>query len=193
MKQRVFIVHGWGASPEREWFPWLKDQLQAQDIEVFIPAMPDTNHPTIETWIGTLHEAVGDLRDTDIFVGHSIGCQTILRYLEQEASRPIKGFISVAGWMTLQNLENKEEEEIAKPWLETPIDFDVVRERVQRSIAIFSDNDPYVPLQENMDVFAQQLGAQVIVEHGKGHFSEDSNIFELPIVRDTILAFIHQL
>lgn len=192
MKQRVFVVHGWSASPEREWFPWLRDQLQAQNVEVLIPAMPDTNHPTIDAWVGALRESVGDLQDTDIFVGHSIGCQTILRYLEREATRPIGGFISVAGWITLQNLENREEEAIAKPWLETPINFGAVREMLGRSVAIFSDNDPYVPLQENMTIFAQQLGVQVIVEHDKGHFSEDSDIFELPIVRDTILAFIHQ-
>ncbi|MCR3908893.1 alpha/beta hydrolase [Aeromonas hydrophila] len=37
---RVFIVHGYTASPHSHWFPWLKARLEARDIRVEVLAMP---------------------------------------------------------------------------------------------------------------------------------------------------------
>lgn len=190
MRRRVFVIHGWGAGPDRGWFPWLRHALEGYDVDVIIPAMPDTNHPTIAAWVGALQGAIGEPRSTDIFVGHSIGCQTILRYLAQERAAQSAGLICVAGWFTLRNLENKEEELIAAPWLSEAIDFDAVRQRTGPITAIFSDTDPYVALTENRDIFERALGAQSIIEHNMGHFSEDNNVYELPVVRDQIVALL---
>lgn len=191
MKQRVFVVHGWAAAPDREWFPWLTAALAPSGVEVIIPAMPDPLRPRIDTWVAHLRQTVGTVRDTDIFVGHSIGCQTIMRYLESEKGATIKGLICVAGWFTLHNLENKEEELIAQPWVIAPIDLDVVKLAARSIIAIFSDTDPYVALEENKRLFEDKLGACCIVEHNKGHFSEDNSIYELPVVRDQILSLLN--
>lgn len=186
MQRRIFVVHGWDAAPDREWFPWLRGQLEKHGFEVIIPAMPDTEHPVIDAWVETLSAVVGPLRESDIFIGHSIGCQTILRLLQRQESS-VAGLICVAGWFTLRNLENDEEERIARPWVETPIDFAAVSRVVRRTIAIFSDTDPYVELASNQEVFERQLGAAIIVEHDKGHFSETNGIYELPVVRDMVL------
>lgn len=190
MRRRVFVIHGWGAGPEREWFPWLRYELERYDVDVIIPAMPDTNHPVIATWVNALQGVIGKPRSTDIFVGHSIGCQAILRYFAQERTAQSAGLICVAGWFTLRNLENEEEESIAAPWLSESIDFDAVRQRTGPITAIFSDTDPYVALTENRDIFERALGAQSIIEHNMGHFSEDNNIYELPVVRDQIVALL---
>ena len=80
MNPRVFIVHGWGAYPQDDWIPWLKGQLEDKGCEVYNPSMPDTEHPQIETWLSFLANLVGDVDENTYFVGHSIGCQTILRY-----------------------------------------------------------------------------------------------------------------
>ena len=56
-----------------------------------------------------------------------------------------------------------------------------------KSIAIFSDNDPWVPL-DNQDDFRDKLGSEIIIEHAKGHFSGgDNKCFELPIVLEKVL------
>ena len=82
--KRIFLIHGWGGSPENDWFPWARETLKDR-FEVFVPKMPETEHPKIEPWVDTLSRAVGELRESDIFVGHSIGCQTILRFLERSS------------------------------------------------------------------------------------------------------------
>lgn len=192
MKRRIFIIHGWDATPSTDWFPWLKEQLEAYDLEVHVPAMPDPSHPVIDTWVGVLAAAVGELRDTDIFVGHSVGCQTILRYLETQAGNDIHvPVICVAGWFTLNGLDTEEEKQIARPWLETSIDFDAIKDMCEPLDVILSDDDPYVALSEHKRLFEDLLGGFVFVQHNMGHFSIDhGGVRELPIVRDIIVELI---
>lgn len=180
---RAILVHGWGGSPQRDFFPWLTDELKKKGYEVVVPEMPDTENPKMESWIPKLAEVVGSLREEDILIGHSIGCQTIIRFLATLDKGKADKVILVAPWgSALSNLSGNEEEEIAKPWKETPIDFEKAKIRANSFVAILSDNDPYVPLKENSELFKNQLGAEIIVEHNKGHFNPDDGVTELPIL-----------
>jgi len=93
----------------------------------------------------------------------------------------------VAGWLEkLESLYEEEEIEIAKPWLETPIDFDNIKKRTKNIVAIFSDDDEFVPLY-NVDKFKEKLGAKTIVEHAKGHINGEAGIKEIPIALEELL------
>ena len=81
MSKRVFIVHGWDGYPEEGWFPWLKKELEAKDFEVYVPQLPDAENPRIYKWVPKLAEIVGVPDEQTYFIGHSMGCQTIARYL----------------------------------------------------------------------------------------------------------------
>lgn len=181
MTKRVFLIHGWDGFPKNNWFPWLKSKLKKKKFEVIVPEMPNSEEPKIEPWVAKLREVVGKAREGDYFVGHSIGCQTIMRYLQTLDSEKVGGVVFVAGFVNLPNLETDEDKEIAKPWLETEIDFDKVKDKAGEIVALFSDNDPDVPLSDK-DIFEEKLGAKIIVEHEKGHFSDDSGVLELPVV-----------
>ena len=186
MKKRAFIIHGWGASPRDDWFPWLKGELEQEGFEVFVPEMPNTEEPKIEEWVPFLADLVGEPDENTYFVGHSIGCQTITRYLEKFDNVKVGGIVFVAGWFNLVNLETKEEEEIAKPWTETPINLEKVKNNSKKIVAIFSDNDPVAPLSDN-EIFKKELDAEIIIEHNKGHFNKSDGVIELPIVLEKIL------
>ena len=145
--------------------------------------MPDTNEPKIEAWINHLSKTVGKVDQETYFIGHSIGCQTILRFLEElPANRKVSKVIMVAPWLKLTNLSGDEAWEIAKPWLETPIDFEKVKTKAKEFICIYSDNDKWVPLFENKKFFEEKLQAQSVVEQGKGHFTDSDEIKELPLL-----------
>ena len=188
--KRVFIVHGWDGFPEEGWFPWLKKELEAKGFEVQVPAMPEADKPRIYNWIPELKKAVGTPDAETYFVGHSMGCQAIARYLEAlPETVKVGGAVFVAGFFKrLKDIEVEEEvREIAKHWLETPLDLQIVRTHLPKSIAIFSDNDPFVTL-DNQDDFREILGAEIIIEHEAGHFSGlGDGIKELPIVLEKIL------
>lgn len=184
--KRVFIIHGWSGSPEEGWFPWLRDELRSRGIFVSVPDMPNPDEPIIEDWIHRLDEVVGNPDVDTFFVGHSIGRQAILRYIER-SGEPIGGAVFVAGWLYLQNINTDEERRISKPWLETPIDLHMVRTSVPSSIAIFSDDDPVVPLEKNRSMFASQLDSRILIESGKGHIGGDDGVTILPSALTSLL------
>ena len=182
---RAFIIHGWYGSPKGDWIPWLTEQLKSKGYEVTAPGMPNTDNPKINPWVNKLKEAVGKLEKDDVLIGHSIGCQTILRFLETlQSDEKVNKVIFVAPWMKLANLLGDEEWKIAKPWLETPIKLNKVKTKAKSFIALFSDNDPWVPLKENVKVFREKLNPKIAILKNKGHFSEDEGVKELPEILD---------
>ncbi|OGI69581.1 hypothetical protein A2824_02775 [Candidatus Nomurabacteria bacterium RIFCSPHIGHO2_01_FULL_42_16] len=182
-KKRVYIIHGWGFKPKQNWYPWLKEKLEKEGFEVFAPQMPDSDEPKIEAWVDRLEGIVGKPDEQTYFAGHSIGCQTILRYLEKQDQK-VGGVVCVAGWFNLAGLEEEGEEvvDIARPWIETPIDFGKVKHIAPKIKVILSDNDPYGFVEENKKIFEEKLGAKVTILKNKGHFTEVDGIIEFPEV-----------
>ena len=83
MPKRVFIIHGWeGNANSKDWIPWLSRKLKSRGFKVNAPNMPNTNEPKIRSWVRYLEKRVGKPDSETYFVGHSLGCQAILRYLE---------------------------------------------------------------------------------------------------------------
>ena len=78
--KKAYIIHGWGGNPQESWLPWLKEELEKRNFKVNIIKMPNPNHPTIKSWVGKLEKVVKADSETYL-IGHSICCQTILRYL----------------------------------------------------------------------------------------------------------------
>ncbi|MES2622971.1 MAG: alpha/beta hydrolase [Patescibacteria group bacterium] len=180
----VIIVHNWGGTPESNWYPWLQSELENEGHEVLALQMPDTDAPVMNVWVQTLIDAVG-IPDADTyFVGHSIGCQAILRYLDS-VETSIGGAIFVAGWFDLINLETEEEMEIAKPWIETPIDLPKVATMIPESVLFISENDPFGCMDENIDGF-NILGSKIISVTNAGHFTAEDGWNEVPDVLEEL-------
>lgn len=173
MNKRVIIVHGWSGSSDRDFLPWAKEELEKKGYEVIVPNMPETDYPKIENWVPYLAKVVGEAREDDILIGHSMGCQTILRFLESlPKGKKVDKVILVAGFGPYLKGLTEKEQSIAQPWIDAPLNLDQVRTKSNTFIAIFSDNDPYVPLEENRKLFEEKLGAQIFTEHNKGHFNQ---------------------
>lgn len=171
MRPRVFIIHGWDDSPHNGWFSWLQKRLTEHGVEVHAPAMPDAAHPDIETWVTFLKHLVGVPDAQTYFIGHSIGCQTILRYLQVLPNEVrVGGVVMVAGWVTLkpEAMEDEATEAVALPWLQRPLDWFKIRRHVSSVTAIMSDNDQFVPIEDGQ-VFVRELGAHLVVEHQQKH------------------------
>ncbi len=188
MNKRAIIVHGWDGTPETAWFPWLKKELESKGFKVTVPQLPDPGTPRIENWVPKLAEVVGTPDENTYFVGHSMGNQAIARYLESlpEGTR-VGGAVFVAGFFKhITNTDNNASEtETRKHWLEAKLDLKKVRSHLPKSIAIFSDDDPFVPL-DNQNDFRDKLGSKIIIEHAKSHFSK--GMLELPSALEAVLS-----
>ena len=82
MQKRVFLIHGWDGRPDNHWFPYLSLELKANGFDVSAPQMPHAAEPKVGEWLSFLREYVGKPDEQTYFVGHSLGCIAIARYLE---------------------------------------------------------------------------------------------------------------
>lgn len=179
-KKRCIIVHRWDGTPDSDWYSWLKKELVIRGFNVVTPKMPNTSEPKIEEWVSHLKKIVGVPDENTYFIGHSIGCQAIMRYLETlPKGTKIAGVIFVAGWFALKNLEDEDVEEIARPWLTTPINFSRIKDMTSNTTVFLSTNDYYNCVKENESSFKNNLGAKVIILKDRGHFTADDGITEL--------------
>ena len=176
--KRVVIVHRWSGGAYEDWRPWLKSKLEKMGYKVFLPDMPDADEPIIEKWVNKLADVVSTPDLDTYFIGHSIGCQTILRYLETIDSK-VGGALFVAGWFNLENLEDGEVVEIAKPWIEIPINIEKIKSVLPKSTLMISKDDPYGAFKENIDKFSQFVSHTYVFDHS-GHFieSKDQSILD---------------
>ncbi len=173
--KRVFLIHGCSGSPDGGWFSWLKKVLAEKGYTVVAPLMPNPETPKIEEWVVRLAKVVSEPDKSTYFVGHSIGCQTIIRYLETIAPQKVGGVFFVAGWFNFKQMEGVEEEMVAQSWIKTSIDFAKVKMTTKNFFALFSTNDPWVPTTD-AELFQKNLGAEIFVIQNKKHFNEEEKI-----------------
>lgn len=185
MKRRAILVHGWEGYPDEGWRPWLKGELEQRGFEVIIPAMPETATPTLETWLSFLTQIVGNPHEYTYFVGHSLGCITILRYLETLGDRQlVGGVVLVAGFG--HDLEYESYKGELSSFFKAPLEWEKIKKHSKKFVAIHSTDDPYVSLKHNK-LFQEKLGANSIIAEKMKHFSGSDGITKLPIVLRELL------
>jgi hypothetical protein len=183
--KRAVIIHCWEGTPEYCWYPWLKRELESFGFKVEVPAMPDSEHPKQGAWIRSMKKILKEPDKELILIGHSVGCITIMRYLESlKKGQKIGGTVFVAGFT--DDLGYKE----LKNYFKTPINYRSIKSHCPKFISIHSDNDPFVAL-KHADVLNKKLDAEIIVKQNMGHFSgevdDEQSCSELPEVFDAVL------
>lgn len=191
--KKVYLIHGWDGSPDEPMHVWLKNNLDAKGFEVIAPLMPNPETPKITEWLEKLQQVVGVPDESTFFVAHSIGCQAILRYLATLSDEvKVGGMFFIAPWMFLNQDAIAEEGEdslaVAREWENPELNWDKLRTQTQKIVCIFSDNDPFV-LAENQKIFADNLGAKIIIESSKGHFTEEDGVVDNPTIAQEIIKY----
>ena len=195
MRKRVFIVHGYQGYPQEAWQPWLKAELEARGYDVSLPSMPNPDWPIIPEWIGFIAKMVGEPDPETVMIGHSLGSQAVMRYLELlgAADKSVGKTVLVASGFPI-GLPDDEAERMAGddkvliPWLATGVDPKKVRKAAGKCIVILSDDDPIIPVGEATEAFRANLGAEIVIEHSRGHLNEDSGLTELPSARQAVVS-----
>lgn len=186
-KQRVFIIHGWEGYPEEGWFPWLKRELESRGFEVFAPQMPNPAEPQLNEWLNKIKGIVGQPDERTFFVGHSLGCYTIAKYLEGlEAGLKVGGAVLVAGFSGRLNIPEIEN------FYKNPLDWEKIKNHTKKFVAIHSDDDFYVPIERGEEL-KEKLGAKLIIQKRMKHFSGGEGISELPIALDSLLEIVNSV
>ena len=162
-----FIIHGAYGSPEENWFPWLRKELEKMGHKIIIPQFPTPENQTLDNWLKVMDEYKEYLSGETIVIGHSIGSGFLLNVIER-LETPIKAAFLVSGWT---GLLNHPLDEINKTFIDREFNWEKIKNNCNRFFVINSDNDPYVPLSLGQ-VLANNLGTELIVVNNGGHINE---------------------
>ena len=182
MNRRI-LLHGWAGHPDKGWKPWLKQELESRGWQVIAPQLPHANKPVREEWLATLAEAVGTTDEQTYFIGHSLGCYTFLKCIEQlPPDAKIGGGVMVAGFAG----QLKHPIPVLEKFYEDGLDWQAICSHQGRYAAIYSERDDYVRVESAFE-FEKQLGATLIKNNDWEHFSASEGITELPDALTAIL------
>lgn len=183
---QVIVVHGYTASPEENWFPWIQQQAQQQQVSLKVLRLDPSTTPRLEDWERQMAEQIDGIDEHSIFIGHSLGCIATLHYLtHQLAQQQIKQLVLVAGFNgRLGRLDE------VNPFIDAAqIDFDLLKRQIQHRVVIYSEGDDRVEPKWSLEQ-AQSLDAEIIRAHHQGHFIDSEGCTELPEVWQAIQPYV---
>lgn len=182
MTKRVFIIHGWGSEPNAGWQPWLNNELSQRGFAVRTPAMPNAQHPKLHRWVEELTKMVGTPDRDCHFVGHSLGCAAILRYIESLPEGSHTGnVVLVAGFMDDLGIP-----EIVE-FVNAPFNDEEINDRAATIYSIHSDADPYISNDKFRRLDTVFRTKKIIVKGG-GHLSGANGWYTLPEALKTLVG-----
>ena len=164
----VLILHGTDATPDSNWFMWLKGKLVGRGYHVWLPQLPSSDKPSTKTYTKFLLANKKFKFDEDtILIGHSSGAVEILNLLQH---LPIKAHIKAA--VLVSAFKDDLGRDDLSDLFSEPFDFEKIKQHCGKFSFIHSDDDPYCPL-EHAQYLAAETNGEVMVFEGQGHFNTD--------------------
>lgn len=151
------------------------EKLEKRHIYACSLPMPSPESPIRSEWVDEVVRVTERFAGDDIYlVGHSLGATTILRYLEDDRSRNVRGAVLVAG-----AISGNERSGAIDAFFESGYDFEKIRSKCDRFVVIHGDDDKRVPLSDAVTVAGELDGKLIVIENG-GHLNAESGFLELP-------------
>lgn len=162
----VTILHGYGVTPEKMWFPWIHRELERRGYAVNVPHLPDSLRPDYRKWRAAASVLARNWDEGTLVIGHSVGGAFALRLIEREAKSRIAGLVMVASPITaIVNV---------KPYVRffaQPIDWERIRKAAKQVAVIHAKNDPLVSYDHAIR-YGEALDVLPTIVPTGGHFIE---------------------
>lgn len=185
IKRRALLLHGTDGSPDYNWFPWLRSQLEMRGYDVYCPLLPENHTPNSQVYDEFLRNSGWDFRG-NIIIGHSSGATTALNLLNADWFPAQRRVILVGTFLNerlLPGIEWYEPGQFDGLFPESGFGEYIIKQKSDSFVFIHGHNDPYCSVKDAVDLANKLGGDMVVVEDGL-HLS--SNRRELP----EILPFI---
>lgn len=82
--KKALILHGFEASSQSNWFPWLAGELSERGWKVLVPDLPNSASPNFDETMEFLRLHTADFEEEDIVIGHSLGAFWALKLAEEK-------------------------------------------------------------------------------------------------------------
>lgn len=173
MANNAFIFHGTGGYPEENWFPWLKGELEAKGVKVFVPKFPTPEGQSLEAWLKVLEPLMAKINQETILIGHSAGGLFLLKVLEK-LTPPVKAAVFVGTPVGIKPIKFYDSD---LAFAGFNFDWPKIKSAAKNFIVYHSDNDPYVSLGNGQEL-AKHLGVDLTFIPNAGHFNKAAGYTE---------------
>lgn len=174
MKENCIILHGSFGSKDGNWFPWLKQQLEANGKFVNVPQMPiGVGNQNFESWSKVLNNLA--INENTTIIAHSVSPIFICKYIIINKIK-VKKLILVCGFNNYLVGDHNFDEVNAPMFIDNYID---VKKYCNDIVCYYSDNDPYVRFEVEKEFADTISNKQYIIKNG-GHLNDESGytVFE---------------
>ena len=178
----AFIIHGTEGSPQGNWFPWLKKELEKLGYRVFVPAFPTPDRQNLTNWLKTFEEYKQYIDSDTVFVAHSLGPAFVFNLLEQSNVKVNVCFL-VAGFTG--PIGNSHYDKLNRTFTEREFDWSKIRANCKTFVVINAKDDPYVPYQKGEDL-AKNLRVKAIILEKGGHLNAEFGYTTFPYLLEQI-------
>lgn len=177
---KIIVIHGNGYStPNDNWIPFVKAQLEAAGYIVITPQFPDAPHAREKYWIPFLKDTLNADEDT-ILIGHSSGALAALRFAEKNK---IYGSVLIAAMHTDLGIES----ERVSGYYNRRWDWETIKNNQQWILQFASKDDPWIPIAEPRHIH-KQLSTEYYEFANQGHFGGDYHKPTFPELVDAVKA-----
>lgn len=176
MKNNYFLIHGSFGSPFVNWLPWLRKELEKDELVVYTPDFPTgVGYQNYDNWSRLLKTYVdsGLIDEKTIIYAHSIAPVFICKFLIENKIK-VKRLIFVCGFNNYMGINEEYDNVNRTMYLDNLED---IKNYCNDIVCYYSDNDPYVRYDTEKD-FADKISTkQVCIKNG-GHLNSESNYSE---------------
>jgi len=181
-KYDVVILHGTCGSPEGDWFPWLKRELEAAGHDVYVPRFPTPEGQSVRNWCRVLDEEAPRFGKNTILIGHSCGAAYLLHILEVIAE-PVAQAVFVSGFA--DKLDDDFLDMVHETFVNHDFDWETIRRNAGKMTLFHGDNDLCVPL-ELAQKLSKKLKTPLTIIPGGGHLCAESGFTEFPRILEVL-------
>ena len=172
MNKNYLIIHGSFSSPFSNWIPWLRSELEKQNLEVYTPDFPiGVGYQNYDNWSKLLKTYVeaNILNENTTIYAHSIAPIFICKFLVENKLK-VKRLVFVCGFNNYLGI-NEEYDAVNKSMYFDNLED--IKEYCDDIVCYYSDNDPYVKYDVEKD-FADRIATEQICIPKAGHINAES-------------------
>jgi len=192
---RVYIFPRYSGTKNSDWYQQLKQLscIPEEHIEIIPLSLPNWDKPTCTEFLSNIKEIIpeNEIDFNTYFVGHSVGCNAALLFLNdlhhKKPKLKIGGLMCVAGWWKVDNPWPQ-----LNQWTTMPLDFNGIQYICSNNIrCILSDNDPYTSdWSANKTEWEANLNANVLIVPDAKHFNGSEGFSE---IKNEFTSFIKSI
>ena len=176
MKGNYFIIHGSFGNPFENWFPYLRNEIESRNLEVYTPDFPTgVGRQNYDNWSKLLNcylDAGLINEDTTIFA-HSIAPIFISKFLVENNIK-VKRLVFVCGFNNYLGIDPDFDAVNQSMYFDNLSD---IKNYSDDIVCFYSDNDPYVRFDVEKEFADTITDNQIVIPNG-GHLNSESGYKE---------------